>query len=195
MRNASYVYQAWDADGDLLYVGVTDNVIMRLAGHQRGNSEWLQYAVRVTWDEYASRAMAEHIEGRLIGQLQPRFNVAMNAQRHVAARMGHRRKYVDEAWSVLAAAVRQRREALRLTQTAVAGSAGVDVAEVRSIERSEKTAYPAPALAALEGSLDWHPGSIEAVLRGEAPNPLTAEEIAARARAGAHAMFARRDAR
>lgn len=195
IRFASFVYQGWSADGDLLYVGVTDNIYRRLADHDRSNAEWLHEATRVTCEQYASREDALRVESSLIRSAQPKYNRAENWRRLAAAAMGHRRMYADEAWSVLAAAVRERREVLRITQTALARSAGIDVVEVRSIERAEKTAYPASLLTSIEAALDWHPSSIEAVLRGEAPGPFSAEEIAARARAEAHAMFARRDAR
>jgi predicted GIY-YIG superfamily endonuclease len=194
MRNASYVYRAWDADGDLLYVGVTDNVHQRLAGHQRGRSEWLRHAVRVTWAQYVQRADAELVEAHLIRSLQPKYNRAENGRRLAAAQMGHRRMYEDAAWSVLGAVVRERRIELGMTQTSVARAAKLDVALVRSVERVEKTDYPAAALAALEGALDWHPGSVEAVLRGEVPACLSQDEVSARARASARSIMDRRPA-
>lgn len=73
-----YVYEAYDADGLLLYVGCTGNLEKRLADHRRGNGDargWFNHFVtdwRVS-GPYA-RATALAIEKSRIDAGQPIWN-------------------------------------------------------------------------------------------------------------------------
>lgn len=81
----AYVYRGYCRCGDLLYVGVADDMAGRLGGHARVRAEWLDRAIRIEWDLYSTRAIAEQVEQRLISTLDPAFNVIHRGQR----RSGH----------------------------------------------------------------------------------------------------------
>lgn len=77
-----FVYRAYAADGCLLYVGVTSNLLGRLGDHARkrlGGSAWVWEAERIEWDMYEQRYEAERAETRLIQEFHPQYNVAANA--------------------------------------------------------------------------------------------------------------------
>lgn len=69
----------------------------------------------------------------------------------------------------LAAAARDRRKELELTQAQVAARGGVSEKFVRRIENSEVGSLRAGNILALEKALQWAPGSVNAVLAGESP--------------------------
>lgn len=58
----TYVYRAFNANGDLLYVGMTRCVISRLASHVRDGSPWIPEVADVHWELYSSRAEAARVE-------------------------------------------------------------------------------------------------------------------------------------
>lgn len=78
----------------------------------------------------------------------------------------------------LAAEVRERRKELGLTQAHVAARGGVSEKFVRRIENSEVGSLRAANTLALEKALQWGPGSVQAILAGEAPT-IVAPEAAA----------------
>lgn len=71
------LYLHYDADGVLLYIGITDGLYVRGKSHAK-NSTWAQFAVRgeVVW--CTDRADAGRREVELIGRLRPIFNDAHN---------------------------------------------------------------------------------------------------------------------
>ncbi|MEA5366038.1 GIY-YIG nuclease family protein [Amycolatopsis sp., V23-08] len=71
----TYVYRAYCLCGDLLYVGITHNLFARLTDHARSRARWELKAVRIEWDIYRTRLMAERVESHLIRTLDPVFNV------------------------------------------------------------------------------------------------------------------------
>lgn len=75
---STFVYRAYATDGCLLYVGMTSNVPQRIGGHWRSRSGWTPWAVRIAWDEYDSRLIAERVERHLIQSLAPQYNVQDN---------------------------------------------------------------------------------------------------------------------
>jgi predicted GIY-YIG superfamily endonuclease len=186
----SYVYQGFDADGDLLYVGVTDDLAMRIGDHRRVRAEWIYLAVTITWEMFQLREDANRVEHHLIRTLQPRFNRADNGLRLKAADMGHRFHHDRDSWQRLGQVIRRERGLMRITQTALAREARLDVSIVRSLECCNAVAYPADVLEQMESALTWHPGSLEEILAGGEPDRLTDAERAERARAAAHARFA-----
>jgi predicted GIY-YIG superfamily endonuclease len=186
----SFVYQVWAADGDLLYVGVTDSIVGRMAGHERNGSAWLSEVAAITWETYVQRDDAERVERHLIRTLQPKYNRAENALRVRASDLGHRRHHDEDAWVRLGEVIRRERTDARMTQTALAREARINVSNVRSLERHESAQYTADVLEQLERALGWRPGALETVLAGGEPEYLTDAELAERARAAAHARFA-----
>ena len=175
----SFVYFMYGADGDILYVGVTDDLSQRIAGH--ATAAWRRRVRRITWNKYASRSEAERAETYWIRELLPEHNIRDNGRRLMAAAMGHRRPYGAAAWRTLGARIRAARSAARRSQTAMAADAGMRVEDLRALERGEATRHDKALLGAVEHALQWHPGSIETVLAGGEPVPLTAEERQERA--------------
>lgn len=179
--NASFVYKAYDEDGDLLYVGLADNVLHRTAGHRDKRAEWLQFAVRIEWAMYGSREDAAWVERRTIIDEQPDFNLAHNQRRIAAQQFGHRRLYPADAWARLGVTVHEARSAEGLTQKTLAVMADVDVALIRSLERGLFAGWDKVTLEKLEGGLSWKQGSIEEVLVGRLPAAMTRAERVQRA--------------
>lgn len=75
-QGGTYVYRGYCRCGDLLYVGVTNDIFSRLAGHRRAHSAWEMKMVRLEYDIYQTRPEALRVERRLIGTLGPLYNVA-----------------------------------------------------------------------------------------------------------------------
>ena len=75
----------------------------------------------------------------------------------------------DEAWLLVAALVRSRREDARLSQQALATAAGTTDRLVRSIEHAERTTYLPRTLRAISKALGWSADSIHRILDGKEP--------------------------
>lgn len=69
----NWVYRLYDVDGDLLYVGCTEDVERRLREHH--SKPWFPLVDHVEADIYDGRASAAHAELRLIHEHQPPYNV------------------------------------------------------------------------------------------------------------------------
>lgn len=67
------LYRLFDAAGDLLYVGITNNVKVRMQGH-RADKRWWPEVVekRITW--YPNRPDAAAAEDRAIKTEDPRYD-------------------------------------------------------------------------------------------------------------------------
>lgn len=76
-------------------------------------------------------------------------------------------------WQRLAEQVTRRREQLGLTQGQVHSAGGPSVATMRMIEGGLQRSYRGNILGRLEKALRWKPGSVEAILNGGDPQPLT----------------------
>ncbi|WP_214108879.1 GIY-YIG nuclease family protein [Acrocarpospora catenulata] len=177
----SYTYRIYDSRDEILYVGVTDDLFLRMVGH-RQSSPWWYSADRIAWDQYPTRQEAEIAERRAIRDLIPLHNVRDNGRRAFAAQMGHCRPYDGAAWKHFGEVLRSARETARRTQKSVAADARVAPAEYRALERGESTSYKRELLLGVEYALGWREGSIEAVLGGGEPTPLTEAEWAERLR-------------
>lgn len=81
---------------------------------------------------------------------------------------------VDPAWPRLGQLVRERREALRISQ----GAAGVSVATWRKVEHAVDPPYRRSTLLAIERVLLWAPGSIDRILDGADPIDLDPRGVA-----------------
>lgn len=68
------LYRAYGESGELLYVGITEELCQRMAGHSR-DSEWWPLAARLDWQMYPNRLKAAKIERALIRGLQPPYNI------------------------------------------------------------------------------------------------------------------------
>lgn len=82
------LYRAYDAGGDLLYIGLTTQFQARMIGH-RSSSEWFALHTLVTTmdvgDDYAAARAAE---SAAILMDQPRFNIrGKKPPRHMGAGM------------------------------------------------------------------------------------------------------------
>lgn len=75
-------------------------------------------------------------------------------------------------WRRLAQYVEERRGARGWTQADVARRGDFSIDRVQELEKGERTKYRVLTLGSLERGLEWAPGSVYAVLRGEEPTPL-----------------------
>lgn len=82
-------------------------------------------------------------------------------------------------WARLAGAIRAAREALGLTQAALAERAGVSEGSVQNLESGKSRTRISPSLAKIEAALGWAVGSGRAILDGGEP-PQAQEAPAAR---------------
>lgn len=69
------LYRLFNADGVLLYVGVTGNLNARLAFHSTDKPWWGEVA-RVETEWHPNRTEAEDAEDRAIADEHPRYNIA-----------------------------------------------------------------------------------------------------------------------
>lgn len=75
------VYRFFDADGDLLYIGRTASMGVRLAEHASTNgrsSHWFKKARTIKVEHFDSTTAAFHAEREAIRAEHPRFNVKHN---------------------------------------------------------------------------------------------------------------------
>lgn len=86
------LYRHFDADGALLYVGITDNPSRRLAEHIKADN-WKIAEVKVEW--FDSRACALQAECAAIRVEQPRHNVGAGNKAHAAPPSGWRGRLSD----------------------------------------------------------------------------------------------------
>lgn len=77
---------------------------------------------------------------------------------------------MDWDWVALGAALRARREVLRLTRPELGELAGVHAATIKNYESASKAYEKIPkSVNLLEGALGWRTGSAQAVLEGGSP--------------------------
>jgi hypothetical protein len=71
-----HLYRHYDANGDLLYVGQSNNAFKRYAGHQQ-ESDWIALSVTMRVEHFNSRENALAAEHKAIFEEKPRFNRCM----------------------------------------------------------------------------------------------------------------------
>lgn len=71
------LYTYFDADDQLLYIGITDNLLERGFAHVR-RSSWMEFATRSTIERFPTREAAEEEERKRIRALKPLFNSTHN---------------------------------------------------------------------------------------------------------------------
>lgn len=69
------LYRAYDADGQLLYVGITETGTSRMDSHRLA-SEWWPQVARIELDHYPDRACARSVEAAVIDFWHPPYNAA-----------------------------------------------------------------------------------------------------------------------
>ena len=69
-----FLYRHYDADGALLYVGISLNAVSRLAQH-RDHAHWFQLIARVDIEQHPSREAAIQAEKLAIHNENPRHNL------------------------------------------------------------------------------------------------------------------------
>lgn len=72
----SALYRVFNAEGALLYAGVTANPIQRAGGHQ-SQSDWFHEAARIEIEWFDSRADAFAAEVAVIREERPRYNTSL----------------------------------------------------------------------------------------------------------------------
>jgi excinuclease UvrABC nuclease subunit len=73
-KRVTHLYRLWDANGELLYVGISKSAVRRLTDHQRGKP-WADEINRVTITNVSTRAEAERLEIEAIANENPKYNV------------------------------------------------------------------------------------------------------------------------
>ena len=68
------LYRAFDADGVLLYVGISSSALRRLGQHAGGPAAWWDRATRVEIEHFPTRTEASDAEQRAIADEAPLFN-------------------------------------------------------------------------------------------------------------------------
>ncbi|RXS78866.1 XRE family transcriptional regulator [Streptomyces sp. TM32] len=74
-------------------------------------------------------------------------------------------------WKRLAEAIKDARQALRLTQVDLASAAGVSESTIQNLEAGESRSRIPTSLPRVERALNWREGSAQAVLEGGEPTP------------------------
>lgn len=73
-----YVYRLYDADMNLLYVGVTSHCWQRMLTH-RYEKPWWDQVDLIEWMQYPHRYLAFKAEWEAIGTENPRHNLARSS--------------------------------------------------------------------------------------------------------------------
>jgi predicted GIY-YIG superfamily endonuclease len=87
----TYVYEAYDAFGNLLYVGITNNLKRRLKEHQ-SRAKWWNQQTEVRHTLYPSRDEAKEQESRVIANRSPVFNIAETDKHADAVRVSWQKR-------------------------------------------------------------------------------------------------------
>lgn len=83
-----YVYRIWNAEGDLLYIGSTIYLGLRMKNHAHHARWWLQ-AKRFTFEAFATEAEAREAERVAIRTEFPRWNIRERSPQHPDGRALH----------------------------------------------------------------------------------------------------------
>jgi predicted GIY-YIG superfamily endonuclease len=93
-RTPNVLYRFYSGDGQLLYIGITQDAEYRWRCHAR-DAAWWHLQARITVERYRTRAEAEDAEREAIKTERPLYNVAHAGSNsvglHLAARLPERR--------------------------------------------------------------------------------------------------------
>jgi len=73
------LYRHFDAEGALLYVGVSLNAVVRLAQHKK-QSHWFDSIAKITIESFATRDEALEAETKAIQEEKPKHNIAKTSK-------------------------------------------------------------------------------------------------------------------
>lgn len=73
-KNHTILYRYFDAEDNLLYVGITNNQFRRFSQHK--NKDWMTKIARATFEHFDTRSDAEFAEGNAITNEAPLYNIA-----------------------------------------------------------------------------------------------------------------------
>lgn len=93
---AHTLYRMFDADGRLLYVGITLDVGERFAMHRQGKSWWPAVAV-IRLEHFATREDLEAAEAAVIAAEQPAYNVQREFRSSATRESTRRQKRLPES--------------------------------------------------------------------------------------------------
>lgn len=77
------LYRLYDTDGQLLYVGITNNVKKRWRAHEKDKAWWSEVTHK-TIEWFETRKSAERVEKVEIEEEEPLYNRALNPNRRLA---------------------------------------------------------------------------------------------------------------
>lgn len=69
----TFVYTLFNGEDELLYVGMSSNLMTRISGHLR-SQPWADEIATVGVSSHPSRALAEKVEADLIKEGNPKYN-------------------------------------------------------------------------------------------------------------------------
>ncbi len=100
------LYRFFDADGSLLYIGMSSNVWRRFSQHRRDGSDFIPDATVMTMERgFVSRAELCEAEAAAIRAEKPRFNVTHNRisvkEARIAAKIEAQSARYEAAWKRL----------------------------------------------------------------------------------------------
>lgn len=110
------LYRAFDANDDLLYIGITRRLDKRIDAHQ-STSAWGRSAARWSAESFPTRAAAEEAEALAIAAEVPRHNVTFSSNKRF--RVG------EEASAPYLRALVQRMQEVGASQTSLAAATGI----------------------------------------------------------------------
>lgn len=90
------LYRHWDADGRLLYVGISLSALQRLAQHKE-RSRWFERIASVTIEQFPTREAALAAEREAIATERPECNIIHNAANDNGALKATSPHHTDEA--------------------------------------------------------------------------------------------------
>lgn len=73
-RSPCSLYRVYDANGQLLYVGITETGVSRFDSH-RLHAKWWHQASRIELDHYPDRTIARSVEQACIDTWKPPYNL------------------------------------------------------------------------------------------------------------------------
>lgn len=100
MKGRCELYRHFDAEGRLLYVGITSSTFRRMRQHKH-NSSWYEQVTRIEIERFPSREAARQAEMVAIDKEKPLFNMWTEEKKGPKARPDaiqvDRQKLIDEA--------------------------------------------------------------------------------------------------
>lgn len=96
------LYRHFNQAGELVYVGISNNAVLRTNGH-KGGSRWFDQVVRIDIERYPSRAEALIAEENAILTEKPMFNLRYGKRYGAASRNPEMQKDYEAALAEAAA--------------------------------------------------------------------------------------------